>query len=764
MQPIPAAVEPAAAQAAAAPKNPPSSFTNCCQGMFALIFTLILVIGVVSCTVVFAVLLSRQSNDVSTQMVVFTGRRTRDWTTANSYSMHSFEEDQYFRFYVCMKSAGIQVPGNPDTIGNYKDAVKQKHDCSPESDRGWPKDIGFLRCIQKHFEVSFHQSNMFLQCLELTEGVMVENVQTDASTLFLGSYNYVAMLLTAMGVMAGFLIFTAGGYYISSEIKSGTDGVQEQLAEQSEEQLAEEPESQEKAYMRFYRNANLQNIKQGLKQHVKIEPGYNYVSSAWMWVPLAAVPNSLAFVWSVAMFLACMFYTYPIKDTWSDTVSINDGASVFPGTPWTGNLCSGVSFLMGVYFLLCLVEWYRDSKLKKSDDRIKKLMEEVEQEKAKKAAREAAQQAAAGRSSSGNIPGSYKFPVAPEYGSPDVPGAIDPWDPYGGLPLRKKFNIFPHQTKKVLLGTRYNPQLYYAGTEDMSLRMTPPLNKVYALEWVFVDGLLFVGMINSQNSPLNENVVAIWFFIIMCRAFQFAATYFLDDVLFSRYTSPYFLKAWNSRSRKEGTVSDGSKNSSNKLNRWVKQHESENGLGVNMDYKSKHFISFGEADRMAINPFIVFNNTSNPKYPDNATRSEVIDSYVSEPLGKIYNHAIHAGIVVVSCHLASLWCMITVIYHFANAISIPSNLSIAGVPTSVHVIQICFISFMLAMDLVKHAYVFTTVLGWIDQHSFWYFMTITNTAEWVFRAVFIICMIFPTTLYFGDMAKGLNDYVTTVIA
>ncbi len=129
-----------------------------------------------------------------------------------------------------------------------------------------------------------------------------------------------------------------------------------------------------------------------------------------------------------------------------------------------------------------------------------------------------------------------------------------------------------------------------------------------------------------------------------------------------------------------------------------------------------------------------------------------------------YLKEVHAGIAVVSCHLASLWCLITVIYHFSNAISVPFNLSAGGVGTSVHVIQICFISFILVMDLIKHAYVFSTVLGWINQHSFWYFMTITNTADWVLRAVFIICMMFPITTYFGDMSKGLNDYVTTIVA
>jgi hypothetical protein len=633
-----------------------SSAATCCQSVFALFATLTVVIGVVVCTVVFAVVLSRQSNDVSTQMLVYTGRRTRDWSTANSYSMHSFEEDQYSRFLVCMKSAGIQIPGNPETMSDYRDQFKKKYDCSSQSDRGWPRDIGFLRCIQRHYSVSFHQSNVFQQCLDLTEGIMVENVQTASSSLLLGSYNYVAMLLTAMGVMAGFMIFTTGGYYTSREIENSAD-----------------EDNGQTAYMAMRNQPNFQNARNYLRQPVKVKADYNYIASAWYWVPLAMLPNSLAFAWSVIMSMACFFYTYPMKDTWSDTVSTNGGASVFPGTPWTGHVCTGVSLLMGLYFLLCLVEVVSDSYARK---RTNVVLENASQE-----SQEAAQ---ASQSQAPGIPGLRPVP-------PNIP------DGYMFPVISKYRNQLPRKS----LGARYNPRLHYtdkSGAKDMSLRMTPPLNKVESLCWVFVDGLLFVGMINSQNSPLNENVVAIFFFIILCRAFQFAATYFMDDVLF-------------------------------------------------------------------INNAEVANPLAGLQEGEEANEAQIAEH--EQSLAR-YSLRVHAGIAVVACHLASLWCLITVIYHFTNAISVPYNfpfnINVSGVGTDVHILQICFITTILLLDLIRHAYVFATVLGRIDQHIFWYFMTITNTADWVFRMVFMICMMFPITFYFGDVSKGLNDYVTTVVA
>ena len=66
--------------------------------------------------------------------------------------------------------------------------------------------------------------------------------------------------------------------------------------------------------------------------------------------------------------------------------------------------------------------------------------------------------------------------------------------------------------------------------------MLPFINKAFACTWVFADSLLFVGMLNSQNSLLTENVVTVCYYIFLCRAFQLAATFFIDRVVFEPET------------------------------------------------------------------------------------------------------------------------------------------------------------------------------------------------------------------------------------
>ena len=67
-----------------------------------------------------------------------------------------------------------------------------------------------------------------------------------------------------------------------------------------------------------------------------------------------------------------------------------------------------------------------------------------------------------------------------------------------------------------------------------SYNYTPFLNKAFACALLFADILLFVGMLNAQNSPLTESVVYVGFYIFLCRAYQFTATYFIDRVVFEK--------------------------------------------------------------------------------------------------------------------------------------------------------------------------------------------------------------------------------------
>ena len=81
-----------------------------------------------------------------------------------------------------------------------------------------------------------------------------------------------------------------------------------------------------------------------------------------------------------------------------------------------------------------------------------------------------------------------------------------------------------------------NDTLYLTehGTNDYHL-VTRVFPTIYASAWVFTDGLLFLGLLNTQNSPLNETVIEIFCFITMCRILQLSSSYFLNDHLSDEY-------------------------------------------------------------------------------------------------------------------------------------------------------------------------------------------------------------------------------------
>jgi hypothetical protein len=242
------------------------------------------------------------------------------------------------------------------------------------------------------------------------------------------------------------------------------------------------------------------------------------------------------------------------------------------------------------------------------------------------------------------------------------------------------------------LGIRYNAQLHY--DDHTSSHLTPLLNKAFALTWVFADSLMFVGMLNGQNSPLNENVVAIWYYIIQCRGFQLAAAYFMDDVLFVDKTP-------------------------------VVQTESG-----------------------------VFRQQSPASYGDRY----VSNSGASQP-GLVQSNIIHAGIAVACSHLASLWCMVIVLYHFINALSIPLNLNSTGVMNPTCPLQIAFVAFHVCMEVVRHVVAYMTIIGKIDQMSYLTIIQVIYMIDWVIRYVFIISTLFTVPYYLGDNNAKLYSYL-----
>jgi hypothetical protein len=94
---------------------------------------------------------------------------------------------------------------------------------------------------------------------------------------------------------------------------------------------------------------------------------------------------------------------------------------------------------------------------------------------------------------------------------------------------------FTRQLPNRYLGILANTHDYLSVYEPEAYKtdvMIPFIIKAFACTWVFADSLLFVGMLNSQNSLLTENVVTVCYYIFLCRAFQLAATFFMDRVVF----------------------------------------------------------------------------------------------------------------------------------------------------------------------------------------------------------------------------------------
>ena len=160
--------------------------------------------------------------DVSQQFVVLTGRLTRNMWHPNGYAITQDNGTEYTRLYYCMmdSSIGGEMCGSKSPVVDFQQCMQSVYDCNPSSDRTWPRDYGFLSCLQNNFNVSQRQTNVFLACLDSSEGVMNEVFETLDSPYFLGSYNYVAFLLSGLTVMSSFVVATAGGVYRGNAIST----------------------------------------------------------------------------------------------------------------------------------------------------------------------------------------------------------------------------------------------------------------------------------------------------------------------------------------------------------------------------------------------------------------------------------------------------------------------------------------------------------------------------------------------------------------
>ena len=644
------------------------------------------------------------SPDTASSMVVLTGHRTRDWSAPNSYSMHSASEDHHTRLYSCMMQAGITRGTFRSTLGEFRQDAKAYYNCGLESDMGWPRDYGFLRCLQNHFNATYHQGNVFLKCLDLSEGVMVESIQSRNSGLFLGSYNFVALQMASLAVITAFLIFTAGGAWNDdNEITITMSG---------------------------------------------------HIGGAWR--PLSTFNVNYALVWSFFMLASSLYYTFPMNNTWSDIPAVDD-RNAFPTTPWGGYFCSMVFLAMFGFFFSYFLEWFSSttsfwgSETGVDGDNVpevtgglgfvKRLPNEYEQNyddpnflqdptSATSSVKSSSFMPEFGPSSqrmsvrpnnaytrgreydeslvssegggSGYAPSSegrssYFGPSTEEQSSyigpkrsstfaPPGQAATVPsqrnYDSAGGaIPPRARTVTFPGRASSFTgkkfykqlpnrhLGIRAdtNENLRFDDTIYNSNIMLPFINKAFACTWVFADSLLFVGMLNTQNSLLTENVVTVCYYIFLCRAFQLAATFFMDRVVFEPETEHELTEA-------------------------------------------------AEFEKTAM------------------------------------SHKTHQpNIVAACCQLCSFWCYAVVLLHFLNSFYLAYSLNMLSIGNQTYASQLTFVIIMTIMELVKHTLVFYSVLIGIAPGQYAMVSKIIFLVDCIARSVFILTTSMVVTRHLGDL-------------
>ena len=166
----------------------------------------------------------QQNSNVSSHFIVYTGMRTRDGEQPNVFPVITPENDAFTRAYACMMDAGIaRDPGQCSTQETVKDfrTCVQGRPGSVQCDQhiATQSDIATLKCLQRNYNVTIRQTNVFTECLSLSQPMTFQSIQNINSEVFLGSYNYAVLLCVALTIIASFVVLTAGGWYHHGSIE-----------------------------------------------------------------------------------------------------------------------------------------------------------------------------------------------------------------------------------------------------------------------------------------------------------------------------------------------------------------------------------------------------------------------------------------------------------------------------------------------------------------------------------------------------------------
>lgn len=164
-----------------------------------------------------------QNSDISSQYMVYTGVRTRDNGQPFLLPVPSPDNDEYSRVYGCMMDANIgrgpSQCGEQDSISDFQTCIRARpagFQCDQYITTN--SDIALLKCLQQNYNVTIRQTNVFLECMSLSQPATFQSTQNADSTVFLGSYNYAVLLVDALTVIASFVVFTSGGWFFPGSV------------------------------------------------------------------------------------------------------------------------------------------------------------------------------------------------------------------------------------------------------------------------------------------------------------------------------------------------------------------------------------------------------------------------------------------------------------------------------------------------------------------------------------------------------------------
>ena len=412
-------------------------------------------------------ILTRDS-DVSSQYIVYTAMRTRDSWQPNLFPVSSPDLDAYARPYGCMMDAeigrGAGQCATQESIKEFQTCIRARPAPS-QCDQfigGSQSDLELLKCLQRNYDVTVRQTNVFLECLTLSQPATFHSIQSLDSTVFLGSYNYAVLLVDALTVMVSFIVLTSGGWFYVGSVS-------------------------------------------------RYQPKDNHIYGVWS--PFSVYRIVVAWAWNVFGFIIAVGVAYSNGDF--NFANKEDIIRRFPVTLWTCVLSIGVFAIAVAFYTFYAAEWMGAGGPGAGVFYASSAGAGPPESQAPMVGPDPVIVSMAG----GGQTGAASMFQGSSRRRPD------PRLHASALTRRFPSVARWHRGLGGYVGVQIYGDVA-PGAEIEAADIMPLMLQAFAWTWVLTDGLFFVGMLTSQSSVTNETAVGVFISVTAARLFQLAAAYF----------------------------------------------------------------------------------------------------------------------------------------------------------------------------------------------------------------------------------------------